>query len=373
MFDIPLPAEAIGYQVNPLAVRLMLAEFQSRGGDPASLCSGLDFTLADLQCPGFRMSYDRASQAVRRVIMALQDPLLGLRIGMRHHVVSFGLVGFGAMAASTLQAAGALALRFQKEAGSLLVLDADLGPDHVAVLARPRFADVAIEAALVDGTYAALVCAARQILDTGFRPRAVELVARRPADTTLHQEVFQCPVRFGCERNRLVIENAWVNSKVARGDPVSLRRITSLLEVAATHCPKAPTMEALIERRLRDSIRRPPTLAELAKTVDMSERNLRRKLTEVGRSYGDMLDHLRKTHALELVARSRHTAREIAVELGFDDPRSLRRAFKRWTGKTLASAMAGVSSSSGADQQRTGSALADGRGAPAAHAKGRGP
>lgn len=345
MFDIPLPDQsaAAEFRVNPLIVRWTLAEFQSRGGDLAALCGGLGFTFADLEHPGFRLSYDQASKAIRQVIHALQDPTLGLRIGMQHHVVSFGLVGFGAMAASTLHDAGALGIRFQKEAGSLLVLRAEIEADHVVVLASPRFSDVAIEAALVDGTYAALVCAARQILDPGFRPRAVELVARQPPETSLYHEVFQCPVRFGCARNRLLIENQWVHSKLAGGDPMSLERITSLLESGARHRPKVPTLEATIESRLRDNMAHPPPLAELADSLGMSERSLRRKLGETGRSYGGLLDQLRKTRALEMLAHTRYTTREIAEELGFNDPRSLRRAFKRWTGKTLASAMAGVS------------------------------
>ena len=344
MFDIPIPDQsgAAELQVNPYVVRLFLSEFSLRGGDAAALCLALNFSYADLQVPGFRISYLQASHAIRRVLSALQDPNLGLRLGIQRNLVSFGLVGFGAMAAPTLCDAARLAIRFQEEAGSLLMLDVENGDDHAVALAMPRFSDVAIEAALVDGTFAALVSSARQIVGIDFKPRAVELVARQPMDTALYQQIFQCPVRFGCMRNRMLVDNAWMQSKVSSGDSMSMRRIESHLETDSPRKPEANPIEAAIESRLREDIRNPPTLAELAEVFGMSERNLRRRLSEIGRSYGDMLDQARKTRTLELIAHTQRTMREVAEEIGFNDPRSLRRAFKRWTGKTLASAMAGV-------------------------------
>lgn len=344
MFDIPFPDQsgAAELQVNPYIARLFLSEFSSRGGDATALCLELNFAYADLQSPGFRLSYLQASHAIRRVLNARQDPNLGLRIGVQRNLVSFGLVGFGAMAAPTLCDAAKLALRFQEEAGSLLVLDAEAVGDHVVAQATPRFADVAIEAVLVDVTFAALVSSARQIVGVGFKPHAVELVARQPADTSLYLQIFQCPVRFGCMRNRMLVDSAWMQSKVNGGDSISLRRIEALLETDSSGRPEACPVETAIQSRLRENIRKPPTLAEMAAVFGMSERNLRRRLGDMGRSYGDMLDQARKTRTLELIAHTQLTMREVAEEIGFNDPRSLRRAFRRWTGKTLASAMAGV-------------------------------
>lgn len=345
MFEIPLPdrSGAAKFQVNPLIVRIALAELRHQGGDPSAICAQAGFSLNELEDPNARLSYLQASTALRCIREALREEhSLGLRIGLRHHLVASGLVGFAAMACTTLRDAGMLALRFQDLAGSMLVMDIDSHSDHVVVLATPRFSDVSITACLIDGTFAALVTAARQLISVGFRPRAVELVARQPADTSLHHQVFQCPVRFGCARNRLVIDHEWWLSRIDSGDPRALQRLVPLLEAATVQKTKNLSIDALIENRLRENIRQPPSLVELAKLFNTSERNLRRKLSEAGRSYGDILDQARKTRALELITHTQYSMQEIAEEIGFNDPRSLRRAFKRWTGKTLASAMANM-------------------------------
>lgn len=341
MFDIPLPDQpaAAALQINPLLVRLALAELRLRGGDPQALCLGLDFTPDDLAQPGLQVSYFQASQAIRRVQTALADPCLGLKIGMRQNMLSWGLVGFGLMAARTLREGVVFGLRFQHEAGFLLRLDCDRSGTYSTMLASPKFADVAIEATLVDATFAAVVGAARQLAGTHFSPHAVELMIPRPADTALYQRAFGCPVRFGCSRNALLADKIWAGHEIATGDGLVVRQIIALLRAGAVGGPREDASSAAIETRLRSSLREPPSLMALAGWLNMGERSLRRRLADSGATYVDLLDRVRKTVALELIAHGQRSMREVADEVGFSDARSLRRAFKRWTGGSLSEAV----------------------------------
>lgn len=343
MFDIPLPDQpaAAELQINPLLVRLALAELALRGGDPQALCLGLEFSPADLAQPGRTVPYFQASQAIRRVQTALADPCLGLKIGMQQNMLSWGLVGFGAMAARTLREAVVFSLRFQHEAGFLLRLDCDRSGTYSTMLASPRFADVAIEALLVDATFAAVVAAARQLAGPHFSPHAVELVAPRPTadDADLYQRAFGCPVRFGCSRNALMADKIWAGHEIATGDGLVVRQIIALLRAASARGPRDESLEAVIEARMRGSLRNPPSLPEVAAWLNLGERSLRRKLADGGHTYMDLLDRARKTRALELIAHAQRSMREVADEVGFSDTRGLRRAFERWTGMTLASAL----------------------------------
>jgi AraC-like DNA-binding protein len=77
-------------------------------------------------------------------------------------------------------------------------------------------------------------------------------------------------------------------------------------------------------------------LGTLARSMHMSERTLRRRLSERGTSYQELLDELRSTQARKLVGHGAEPVDQIAQRLGFADTSSFFHAFKRWTGQTPA-------------------------------------
>jgi AraC-like DNA-binding protein len=84
---------------------------------------------------------------------------------------------------------------------------------------------------------------------------------------------------------------------------------------------------------LRD-ITNPPTLATIAKLLEVSDRSLRRQLQEQGISFRGLLDELRMQIALNYLRATRLANEDIALALGFSDAANFRRAFRRWTNKS---------------------------------------
>jgi AraC-like DNA-binding protein len=78
---------------------------------------------------------------------------------------------------------------------------------------------------------------------------------------------------------------------------------------------------------------------------------LRRELKEMGTSFRDLLEEVRKQHALQCVIGTAMSVDEMATHLGFSNVRSFRRSFKRWTGQTP-SAYRKAQRSAGSARQR---------------------
>jgi AraC-like DNA-binding protein len=78
------------------------------------------------------------------------------------------------------------------------------------------------------------------------------------------------------------------------------------------------------------------SLPELAKSLHVSARTLRRRLAERGTSYRELLDEVRRGLALQRVAGSAASFDEIASGLGFNDVSAFYRAFRRWAETTPA-------------------------------------
>ena len=73
-------------------------------------------------------------------------------------------------------------------------------------------------------------------------------------------------------------------------------------------------------------------LEECAAQLGISSRTLRRRLQERGLSYQDIADSVRADFARSYLESSRLSIECIAERLGFSEPTSFSRAFRRWTG-----------------------------------------
>ena len=97
---------------------------------------------------------------------------------------------------------------------------------------------------------------------------------------------------------------------------------------------------------LASSRERPPSVADVARDLRMSERTLRRALRRTGTSYHELLDANRRARAEEWIRSTPLSFREISDRLGFSNVRSFRRAFIRWTGSKPSAIAATVRSRS---------------------------
>jgi AraC-like DNA-binding protein len=79
-----------------------------------------------------------------------------------------------------------------------------------------------------------------------------------------------------------------------------------------------------------------PSQSRIADALNMSSRTLQRKLKEEGCSFSDLVQDTRLQLAKKYLAQPHRSVVEIAYMLGFSEPSTFSRAFKRWTGQSPA-------------------------------------
>jgi AraC-like DNA-binding protein len=94
-----------------------------------------------------------------------------------------------------------------------------------------------------------------------------------------------------------------------------------------------------IVARVRDAIESElrggdPKLESIARRLAMSPRTLQRRLSDRGVLFNDVLDEMRFRAAKSYLAPGDIAGTEVAYLLGFAEPSSFNRAFKRWSGLT---------------------------------------
>jgi AraC-like DNA-binding protein len=78
----------------------------------------------------------------------------------------------------------------------------------------------------------------------------------------------------------------------------------------------------------------PPDLSldQAAANLNLSEQTLRRRLRAEGAHFQQIKDHLRRDQAVFLLLHEQASVNQVAEQLGFSEPSTFHRAFKKWTG-----------------------------------------
>lgn len=353
---------------EPLLVRQIVHEVAGRDGSAAALCRGLGFAPADLDKPDFRISYTQTQRVVQRALPLLGRGDLGVMLGARFSVVSWGLVLVGMMASATPREALEFAVDFLPSTERFLRLRHDSGPVEFVAVAEPEFDDDETGDVLVQFAFAALARAGRFVVAPWFNPKFVEFRCPRPADARAFEQAFGCTPRFGAAANRIGFD--LIDHRIATADAAVARLLRHTLSLQRSGETAPSEMEAAIVRALRINLQSPPTMASIAATLNLSERTLRRRLDENGLSYASLLDGERMRRALELLNNSDLTLPQVAQESGFADVRSLRRAIKRWTGQTPSRIRQREAANAASHDEDDEDAVAEGRERVAAMAGG---
>ena len=307
--------------------------------------SGLGLTRAQVDDAATRVSYRQASTAIRRARRDLAQDDLGLQLGRRQSIGTFGILGLAMMTARTFGEAMALGIEHHAISGALMDMEMEaLGPGEVALLARPRFADDPILMFLCEELFASCLVVCRGLLGDAFAPARLELTYPAPAHADEYRRLFRCEVRFGAAFNRAVVDGHWLAMRLPTHHPVSAKQALEICRDHSTNLKRQSEVVANVERILRRRLHEQPRLTEVARSLNLTERTLRRHLAAAGRIYRDIHDRIRAERALELLHAGTLSVGDIGSEVGFSDPREFRRAFKRWTGaapRTVRAAAAG--------------------------------
>lgn len=170
----------------------------------------------------------------------------------------------------------------------------------------------------------------------------VELRYPAPPHAAVYPHWYGCPVQFGARRNALVIPHAWRAVPNMGHDDGTWT--TSLARCAAL-CTTSEDKDTLTDvRRLLfdwfDQFERHangrgvPSLDVVAQRLHVSTRTLIRRLRSVNTTYQEVVDGVQLQRARELLANPGLRIQDVAAALGYQDPNSFARSFKRWFAMT---------------------------------------
>jgi len=208
---------------------------------------------------------------------------------------------------------------FERGNGQVWIIDRRANPNEFPELTEVAFARMASTSRAVRGG------------ETPFK--AVHVTHAEPSYRAEYDRIFGVPVIFRSPRNALLADDSWMD----RRPPTPSRAVLDVLkahsEVLLEKLEGSKSIKGRVEELLLRSLSNGGApMSVIARELGLSRQSLFRKLRAEGATFEEVLDGLRHKLALRYLNGDGLSVKETAFRLGFSEPASFSRAFKRWTG-----------------------------------------
>jgi AraC-like DNA-binding protein len=182
---------------------------------------------------------------------------------------------------------------------------------------------------------ASLTTFLRGVGGQSFSPIAVRVPHPATSRTPALERFFGTPIQHEAGEVSLEFPTELLDRPLPGADPVLAAYLRKQVEavVQQVDAPNAVSQECA--RRIAERLGAgEPSQALIARQMGMSERTLQRRLQAEKTSFNELLEQARRTIACSYLADRKLAAYEVSFLLGYSEPATFFRAFKRWTGKT---------------------------------------
>jgi AraC-like DNA-binding protein len=316
--------------LRPRLLRMLSCIVHLHGGDPARLCAGLGFTHQDLNDPERRFSFRQLGEMLRRTLRALPDPGVLIRAAGEAKITAYDMLGLAQQSCPRLREALELGVEFQRLAGMPADLSLEEEGDEFSFILDEWYHDPQIGPFLIEMTCAFVVNEIGLLVGRRFVPVRVELAYPATPGRAAYRGLFDHPVTFAAPRNRIVGRRAMLDETLPTRD--RLTHDSLVVDLRRAVVAQVGDLLEAVGHALRKNLRNPPSVAELAASMHMSERSLRRRLADMDVNVRDLLAQVRTAVARRLLHDQDRSVAEVADLVGFSSPENFRRALRRWTG-----------------------------------------
>ncbi|GLR83613.1 AraC family transcriptional regulator [Bradyrhizobium iriomotense] len=323
------------YESTKLAA--LFDELVAQGTPANEILQNIALQVPDVHSPKTRISLTELTTACENAVRLSSDRRLPYRIGASIHISTYGMYGFAILCCPDFRDAMSFAWRYHSLAAPLATIEFREEKGFASWTIEPNARatiDPRVYRFITEMQIGIHISLMRDIMGAAFVPDHVSLTYPEADDFRLPADLIGCPIRFSNGFNRIVFRSDWLDQTARLGNKTTYPMIVALCDGLLDELKLRVGIAGEIRALLLRDISNPPTLADVAKLLDISDRSLRRQLRQQGISFRGLLDELRSHIALKYLRTTKLANEDIALALGFSDAANFRRAFRRWTKKS---------------------------------------
>lgn len=277
-----------------------------------------------------KIAFDPLSEAIFELMETLNMPGAGLSIGRQIHISSHGAMGVAVISSQTVGQALHDAAKYYHTAITFCDVEVYYDKDHVIVEivethGNPEFQTVVVEAMMLTIQNALEFVSGETLTDA-----KVVFAIPPPEYADDYADFFSGEISFNGDKHMLILPKSILEKRCITAD----EHIHKLAEDQLQQQMQELRSNNLTMSHVLDLMRRQPadmpSLEDLAKVFNVSSRTIIRYLQAENTTYRQLRDSVHKQLATDALRNTDHSIDAIALDLGYQDTTSFRRAFKRW-------------------------------------------
>ena len=258
------------------------------------------------------------------------DPCLMIRLGQLLGIASYGSFGFALMTCANQRESVQLLLRY----GQVLFEPSWTAYEHEGGLllrANITLGTAARRQLVTELSFSNLVAVGRSLSKNQVVEGAeVQLSYSRPSHSACYKSAFEVPVTFDCEHSQLFLPAQALDTPVKTANRSEHVVFHQQCEEMLRGLNSVEKNTAAVRQLLIQSAGDFLGIAQVAESLHVSERTLRRRLEAESTSFRATFEEVRDLLAREYLAETELTIAEIAHLLDYSETVNFRRAFVRW-------------------------------------------
>ena len=322
------------------AARQAIAVLRKHNIPIARLLRRVGVSEGDIDSRQRRISAMAEGKLLEYAAEALGDNEFGLHLAQQANPREEGLLFYVASAAEDIGDALALAARYCRILNEAMRLKLVRSPEGMTV--EIKFVGLPRHFTWQNTEFriAAMIKGLREMAGRDVRPMRVTFTLARNSERREFERFFGCPVEFSASADQFDLSNETLALPLVTKDRHLLDTLQPFCEEAAKDRNAAHgTLRSLVENEVQKLLPHGRANSQrVAKALGLSERNLSQRLAEEDTSYEKVVDHLRRSLALQYIKEISLSLAQIAWLLGYEGPTSFNYAFARWTGRSASEA-----------------------------------
>ena len=312
-------------------VQAFASALDERGIAPQSVFDEAGIGVQATSDPLKRITELEVGRLFKAAIRATGDTSIGIAVGERMQPGNLHALGFGLLASSTLRdfyERICTYYRVVSQSADFCCFDAD----GESILATSNVGEnVCYETQ--DAWATMMVRFLRFLYQKDISPVWIELSRPEPdCGAQPYLDYFRCPVRFGCEQNRIAMDSALMDKPLPGASPDMAQYNDQIVMDYLEQMDRQDIVNRVRRYIIADLASGTLSKQAVADKMHMSPRNLQLKLAAEDTTFQDILDSTRQSLATGYMQQSHLAITEIAYLLGFSDASNFTRAFRRWFG-----------------------------------------
>ncbi len=147
------------------------------------------------------------------------------------------------------------------------------------------------------------------------------------------EALYRAPLFFNQSRTEIRFDAELLDLPIMPDEQRLRRFFASMPKALMVRYRDESSIAERVRGIIRRNLKRSLSLEDIARMIEVSPQTLRRRLLEEENlGFQEIKDRLRRDVAEHLLKRSHVPLEEIGASLGFAEPSTFHRAFKRWTG-----------------------------------------